>query len=209
MSRPRYQWRQLTPVERDEVLCSRQRLGSPWHSPPHRASGDSECANLYHITAACYEHLPIIGTSPTRMDEFAGALKKVFELCDAHCCAWCILPNHYHALVESADVFALLRELGRLHGRSSYAWNGEDAARGRKVFFRAVERSMRSTRHVWATMNYVHNNPVRHGYAERWTEWPWSSAQEYLDQVGREEAARIWRCYPILDFGDGWDDPKL
>jgi len=209
MPRARYLWKQLTPNERAEVLRSRKRLGRPWHSPPHRTGADSGCAILYHITAACYEHLPIIGASPARMDEFAGAVQQTFDLCGARCCAWCVLPNHYHALIESTDVLALLRDLGRLHGRSSYAWNGEDGTRGRKVFFRAVERAMRSERHVWATMNYIHNNPIRHGYVERWTEWPWSSAREYLDQVGREEAARIWRSYPIRDYGDGWDAPEL
>ena len=34
---------------------------------------------------------------------------------------------------------------------------------GRKVFFRAVERAMRSDRRFWATLNYVHHNPVHHG----------------------------------------------
>ena len=81
--------------------------------------------------------------------------------------------------------------------------------RGRKVFFRAAERAMRSDRHVWATLNYIHNNPVRHGYVDRWLEWPWSSAREYLSQVGRDEAARIWQSFPIRDFGEGWDDPEL
>jgi putative transposase len=51
--------------------------------------------------------------------------------------AWCVLPNHYQALVEAPDVLGVLRELGRLHGRTSYAWNGVGSTRGRKVFFPA------------------------------------------------------------------------
>jgi REP element-mobilizing transposase RayT len=87
--------------------------------------------------------------------------------------AWCVLPNHYHALVEAPDIKRLLHELGLLHGRTSHAWNGEEQTCGRKVFFRVVERAMRSDRHYWATLNYIHHNPVRHGYAECWTDWPW------------------------------------
>jgi hypothetical protein len=75
-------------------------------------------------------------------------------------------PNHYHALVEATDIKRLLHELGLLHGRTSHDWNGEERARGRKVFFRAVERAMRSARHYWAMLKYIHHNPVRHGYAE-------------------------------------------
>jgi putative transposase len=90
--------------------------------------------------------------------------------------AWCVLPNHYHALVETPNVLELLWELGRLHGRTSHRWNGEEKARGRQVFHRAAERFMRTERHYWATLNYGHNNPVHHRYVKLWTEWPWSSA---------------------------------
>ena len=74
---------------------------------------------------------------------------------------------------------------------------------------RAVERAMRSDRHFWATVNYIHHNPIRHRYAERWTEWPWSSAAEYLTQTGVNEAKRIWNDFPIRDYGKDWDDPDM
>ena len=67
---------------------------------------------------------------------------------------------------------------------------------------------MRSDRHYWATLNYVHHNPVRHGYVERWTDWPWSSAAEYLAQTGASEAKRAWRI-PIHEYGKNWDDPEM
>jgi putative transposase len=142
------------------------------------------------------------------MESFSGALLAVFAAHASHTAAWCVLPNHYHALVETSDVLALLAALGKLHGHSSFSWNGEEGTRGRKVFFRAAERTMRSERHYWATLNYVHHNPVRHGYVEKWTDWPWSSAAEFLAQTGKEEAKRIWREYPLGDYGQGWDDPQ-
>jgi putative transposase len=54
-------------------------------------------------------------------------------------------------------------------------------------------------------VNYIHNNPVRHGYVEKWQDWPWSSAMEFLDSMGRDEAMRIWKEYPIRNFGKKWD----
>lgn len=68
---------------------------------------------------------------------------------------------------------------------------------------------MRSERHFLATLNYVHHNAVRHGYVAAWTEWPWSSASEYLEKTGRVEAERVWREFPILGYGEKWDDPAL
>jgi putative transposase len=64
---------------------------------------------------------------------------------------------------------------------------------------------MRSERHFWTSLNYIHNNPVRHRYVERWQDWPYSSASAFLESVGRETAEEIWRNYPLLDYGMDWD----
>jgi putative transposase len=139
------------------------------------------------------------------MDQFSRSWLEVIAAYSGRIVAWCVLPNHYHALVETENVLRLLWELGRFHGRTSHAWNTEEDVRGRKVFHRAVERFMRSDRHFWATVNYIHHNPVHHRYVEQWTDWPWSSAAEYLQEMGRDKAALIWREYPVRDYGKDWD----
>lgn len=53
--------------------------------------------------------------------------------------------------------------------------------------------------------NYVLHNAVRHGYVQRWQDWPYSNAEQYLEQVGRETAIRRWRAYPLYDYGNEWD----
>ena len=103
------------------------------------------------------------------------------------------------------DVLFLLAALGRLHGRTSYQWNGEDNERGRQVWCKAAETSMKSERHFWATMNYVLNNPVHHRYVTRWRDWPFGSGRDYLDTVGFDEARRVWQDYPIEEYGKDWD----
>jgi len=96
-----------------------------------------------------------------------------------------------------------------MHGRTSFEWNREERSRGRQVWCGANDRYMRNDAHFWATLNYVHHNPVHHGYAEKWQEWPYSSAREYLTEIGHEEAARLWYEYPILDYGKRWDAAAL
>ena len=64
---------------------------------------------------------------------------------------------------------------------------------------------MRNADHFWSTVNYIHHNPVKHGYVDQWLEWPFSSASDFLDSIGREQAMELWRKYPILDYGKGWD----
>jgi putative transposase len=116
-----------------------------------------------------------------------------------------VLPNHYHLLVASHDIVGLLRGLGRLHGRTAYQWNGEDGHRGRQVWCKAAETAMKSDRHAHATMNYIHNNPVKHGLVTKWQDWPYSSARAWLERVGQEVAERFWTDYPVGEYGKTWD----
>jgi len=99
MSQPEYRWRQLTPRQREELLAWRKSREHPWHSPPHRPN----FGHLrFHVTAACFEHQPHIGHSPERMDACARDLLAVFTAHASQTFAWCVMPNHYHALVKLA-----------------------------------------------------------------------------------------------------------
>ena len=159
----------------------------------------------FFITGTCYEHKHHIGLTHERMTNFEADLLTACEKFAASTYAWCILPNHYHVLVRSDNVEALRHELGLLHGRTAYNWNGEEKQRGRKVWFNCVDRAIKSHRHFWATVNYIHHNPVKHGYVDSWQDWLWSSAAQFLERVGRERALQIWREFPILDYGKKWD----
>jgi putative transposase len=197
-----YDYRGMTTEERARVMEYRRLRNLPLHSPPHWAMGFSQ---QYILSAACFEHAPIIGRYPERL---ADCEERILTVCHEHASkiyAWCVLPNHYHVLVGSQRIKTLCRELGRFHGRSSFEWNSEDGQRGRKVWFRCFDREIRSERHFWATLNYIHHNPVHHGYVEKWRDWIWSSAPKFLDRVGQERATQIWKDYPILDYGKGWD----
>jgi putative transposase len=197
-----YNWRKMTEAQREQALELRRRRELPWHSPPHL---DFEGIHQYLISAACYEHIPVIGKNPERMTECETEVLKICnELClDIY--AWCILPNHYHALLRTEHIKELRQSLGQFHGRSSFEWNGEDNSRGRKVWYNCFERIIKSERHFWATLNYVHHNPVHHGYVKQWQDWPWSSAKQFLERVGQEKARELWFKYPILDYGKKWD----
>lgn len=200
-----YRWRTLTDQQRAEALEYRQHHRLPWHGPPHHVGESGQ----YLLTAACYEHHPIIGMTAARMADFESKLLDTLGRHARETSAWAILPNHYHTLVIAPDIAGLLKAIGQLHGRMSFEWNREDNRRGRQVWCRTAETAIKSERHFWATLNYVMNNPVRHGYAKRWHDWPYSSAADYLSVVDREEAERRWREYPVLNYGETWDPPEL
>jgi len=188
MEKARYIWRKLTPKQREDLMAWRKHQGLPWHRPPHRSSEHTR----YHVSAACYEHQPHIGFTRERIEKFCETLLNAFTSQGAQIHAWCVLPNHYHVLIETPKIVPTLTELSRTHGRTSHNWNGEEKQRGRQVWCGAVERYIRNNAHFWATMNYVHHNPVRHGYVTHWQEWPYSSATQYLSEMGDTFARQVW-----------------
>jgi putative transposase len=192
--------------ERERALAGRRVRKFPDHSPPHFKL---DTTRMVHLTAACYEHKSILGHSLSRMAAFEDSLTAILGGEGHSLMAWCVLPNHWHALVRVMDMRQVVHLVGQLHGRCSHAWNREEGLRGRKCWHRCADRVMRSDGHCDATVNYIHHNPVHHGYVERWQEWPYSSAAIYLKAVGMAEAERRWKEYPILDYGKGWDDPEM
>ncbi len=194
----------MTEKQRAEVLQLRQRLGQPWHGPPHGLE-----KHWHHISAVCYRHRPILGASAERMAAFESDLLIQLAPVSEGVSAWCILPNHYHLLIQSVNLPAIRKALGRLHGRSSHDWNTQDGRQGRTCWHRCLPKAVKSESHRWATLNYIHHNPVHHGYATHWQDWPFSSARRYLESAGHEFAERMWRTHPLYDFGKGWDDPDI
>jgi putative transposase len=197
-----YSWRKMTEVERLRALDERKYRKFPKHTPPHFESTEER---QFLISGACYEHQHLIGKSSHRMSECEAAILNACDRLAMNIYAWCVLPNHYHVLLKTDRVKDVRKELGLMHGRLSHQWNGEDNTRGRQVWHNCFERGIKSDRHYWASLNYVHHNPVHHGYVQKWQDWPWSSAKDFIDEVGREKVAEIWETYPLLDYGKKWD----
>lgn len=197
-----YQYRKLSEQEKIEILEHRQRMQLPWHSPPHF----DNINNTYLITASNFNHSLITGFSIQRLISFQTILLDIVDKHTEKIYAWCILPNHYHILIQTEDLNYLIYGLGQMHGRTSRFWNLEDNTPGRKCWYRCADRIIRSERHLYTTVNYIHYNPVKHGYVTKIDQWEFSSAKDFLDMISKEKAIDIWKQYPILDFGKDWDD---
>ena len=196
-----YEYRKMTFEDRQSVLAERKARGFPRHAPPHFDEG----VNTYMLTGACYEHQEIL-TTESRLEEFAEVLVRGLEIdVKSKLYAWVVLSNHYHLLAE-LDLTVLRSWIGRLHNGKATQWNREDDTPGRKVWYRFSDRKIRNDGHFYASLNYIHFNPVRHKYVDKAVDWPWSSVHEYLESVGRDTLVEWWRKYPVKNYGQGWDD---
>ncbi|MBM3861823.1 MAG: transposase [Verrucomicrobia bacterium] len=191
-----YEYRKLSVAERKAVLSDRRQRDLPLHAPPHYPDG----RQIYILTAACFEHRPFVSTEPRR-----SALRDTLLAAPGDIHAWVILPNHYH-LLATVDLAGFSQWVRLLHSRLAKDWNREDAAKGRQVWYRFQDRQIRGDRHYFASLNYIHANPVKHGYVAKATDWLHSSLHEYLAKYGREVLADLWRKYPVDEYGKKWDD---
>lgn len=197
-----YRYRKLTPTERAEVTRQRRARGYPLHAPPH----PYRHAGHYFITAATYEHRPIMAASARRTEFEADLLQQAAEAeIDVH--AWVILPNHYHLLVGVGSLDQVSSTLKQVHGATARRWNQEDGLTGlRKVWYKFQDRLIRDDDHFYRALNYIHYNPVKHQYVNSPYDWPWVSLENYVQHIGRNWLRQQWREHPPGDFGAGWDD---
>jgi putative transposase len=187
-----YEFRKMTPEQRAALVKERERRGFPQHRPPHpEAPGEYRL-----VTGTCFEH------QDTELSRTAGVVRNRIAA-SAH---RCVLPNHYHVLVQIGDMKIFAKAIGQFHGRTSFEMNRQDNARGRQVWYNYQDRCMRSEAHFYTSVNYVHNNPVKHRYVKKWQDWPFSSVHDYLETMGREWLLDLWLRYPVRNYGKGWDD---
>ncbi|NDJ21213.1 transposase [Nostoc sp. B(2019)] len=208
-----YEYRKLTTEQKAELVEYRLSQGYPPHSPPHEVRDKQ----FYLLTVACYEHKCHINTASRRQqlldiifDKFcaSGDQERSAEAptTNLRICAWVILPNHYHLLVQVVNFDVLSDLFRRIHGLVSRQWNIEDNVTKRKIWYRWNDRAIRSERHYYATINYIHYNPVKHGLVKSPYDWVESSVHWYLQVCGRQWLRDCWTEYPVRDYGSDWDN---
>lgn len=149
-----YEYRKLSPKEREEIVEFRKQQGYPLHAPPHPFREEG----TYLITAANFEHKEVM-TSPERRTSFQEILLSGFHEINAKISGWVILPNHYHiiATVETLNEVSNIVQL--IHGRTSREWNLQDGLTGkRKVWYRFSDRMMRNEIQLSQAFNWTFDN---------------------------------------------------
>jgi putative transposase len=61
---------------------------------------------------------------------------------------------------------------------------------------------IRTDSDLWTRFNYIHQNPVKHGYVQHLEEWRFSSYSYFLRTKGKEWMDDCWERYPVVDFLD-------
>lgn len=165
------------------------------HRPPHIYANDT----WYIITASTLNKAHCLTTDHhlRLWVEVSGELIKEFGIILR---AWVVLRNHYHLLLKSRLGRDISKFIGRLNGRTSYEFNRLDRAKGRQVWYNYWDTCIRTEADHWTRFNYIHNNPIKHGYVQHPADWEFSSYRYYLRTKGEEWLADCWQRYPVIDY---------
>jgi putative transposase len=106
---------------------------------------------------------------------FMQILEAVTEKVEWACHRYCVLPNHYHLVVETRRP-ELSHAMQRLNGRYAHWFNEIHDRTGHVFQNRFDARVIDGEEHYEAALAYVDSNPVRAGLVERPEDWPWSSS---------------------------------
>ena len=90
------------------------------------------------------------------------------------CHAYCLMPNHYHLLLEYPET-TLGRGMHRLNGRYARRFNVRHCRGGHLFQGRYDLEPVTRDGHLLETCRYIVLNPVRAGLCRLPEEWPWSS----------------------------------
>ncbi|MCK4353067.1 transposase [candidate division WOR-3 bacterium] len=162
------------------------------HSPPHYFDSNQ----VYMITAATYQKIPYFKSNPNK-SYLLDLLYNKFTQADWKIDAWVILDNHYHLLAQAphnaSSLSAIIKEI---HKFTAIQFNKEDNVAGRKVWWNYWDACITFESSYFARLNYIHYNPVKHGYVATPQDWNFSSYLKFC-KIDPGGANRIEKEYPF------------
>jgi putative transposase len=170
------------------------------HHPPHVYLDDT----WYIITAGTFDRGALLSNEQAK-ELLRDTLKTLALEFRITLRAWVILDNYYHLLLRTSRGKDLSHFIGRLHGSTARQINLWDQVTARQVWHNYWDTCIRTEADYWTRFNYIHNNPVKHGYVSKWEDWPFSSYGYYLRTKGEEWLLDRWRRYPVIDYLEGDD----
>jgi REP element-mobilizing transposase RayT len=117
---------------------------------------------------------------------FITVVREASEMWHLRVAAYCLMPNHYHLLVQTPDG-NISRCMRHIDGVYTQRFNRSHSLDG--PLFRGRYKSilLDADSYLLQLVRYIHRNPLRAGLADDLGSYPWSSHKAYLS------GAKRWR----------------
>jgi putative transposase len=175
----------------------------------------NEAGHAHALTFSCFRRQPFLSKDRSRQ-WMVDAIDRARDTHRFHLWAYVIMPEHVHLLVcpTEADysISAILKTMKQSVSRRAIEYlkqaapeflaQLEDRQPNGSISYRfwqrggGYDRNLTEPAAIWATMDYIHANPVRRGLCQYAMDWIWSSYLEWerpesgLLRVDRESVPR-------------------
>jgi putative transposase len=165
----------------------------PWpHAPTHLLAE----GGTFFVTASTLDRVHHF-RGPARLRVLHRGLLTVARDFGWRLEAWAVFSNHYHFVAhsppEATDAASLTAMLKILHVKTSGWLNRLDKAPERRVWFNYRDTRLTHQRSYLARLNYVHQNPVKHGLVPVANQYPWGSAAWFERTASPAQVKSIYR----------------
>jgi putative transposase len=162
-----------------------------------RAPREFAPGEIYHLYSRGSNRQQIFRFDSDRVD-FLGCLERVVDRHKLECLAYCLMPNHFHLIVETPD--GLLSDaMKSLNGRYALRFNRRyktDAHLFKNRFGATLQGS--DAQLIW-TVRYVLQNPVAAGVCAEACQWAWSSYRATVGEIARPRFLAVQRLLSYFD----------
>jgi REP-associated tyrosine transposase len=105
---------------------------------------------------------------------WVSTLEDAIRRFDLTCHAYCLMPNHFHLVLEGA-LEHVSSGMHRLNGLYAQTFNRRHARTGHLFQGRFGIRVIEDESYLHDTCEYVLRNPVRAGLCQAPRDWPWAA----------------------------------
>ena len=142
------------------------------HGPMHKLGE----AGAFMVTAGTYLKVHHF-RKPLLLDFLQATLFSEADRLGWHLQTWALFSNHYHFIaVSPAEAKNLKDLLRRLHSITAREANRVNSGSGQQVWHQYWDTHLTYERSYYARLNYVHQNPCRHGLVTIASAYRWCSA---------------------------------
>ena len=115
-------------------------------------------------------------------DAFLVVLKEATEMFALRVAAYCLMPNHYHLLVQT-PAGNLSRVMRHINGVYTQRYNRRHKIDGQLFRGRYKAVLVEEDSYLLELLRYIHRNPVRANICKAVNEYPWSSHHGYVSKA--------------------------
>ncbi len=133
--------------------------------------------NLYFVTHVTIDRMPILVQNA---DLLMIAFERALQRFDVEMLAWVILPDHLHLIVDPKmhDLSKVMKIIKQDFGLQYRQRIG--VRTGRVWQLRFWDHIIRDQEDMNRHLDYIHYNPVKHGYAKAPADYAHSSFSQYV-----------------------------